>query len=299
MASEESPPASRSRVFIRRASSTLILWLVVGGVFASRMGWMYFGLVTLLSVVAAGEYFGMLRKAGLPCFPKLGLGVCLLYSGVLGWDLVAGGTLPAAPEGCLVACLAAGAFTLCLRKPVQGTGPLLAVALTLLGFVYACVMFQFSSRIIFLDGGEAGGRVSAQGAHLLLWLIAVTKFTDTGAYITGSLVGRHKMIPHISPGKTWEGFAGAFVFAQLVGCGLYALFPESLAVLRGYGHVVALVFLLGFLAVIGDLAESVVKRALAAKDSGKFLPGIGGSLDLIDSICFTAPALYFYLQWIP
>jgi phosphatidate cytidylyltransferase len=61
--------------------------------------------------------------------------------------------------------------------------------------------------------------------------------------------------------------------------------------------VIALGFLLAILAVIGDLAESVLKRALNAKDSGRLLPGIGGSLDLIDSICFTAPAMYFYLKW--
>jgi phosphatidate cytidylyltransferase len=86
------------------------------------------------------------------------------------------------------------------------------------------------------------------------------------------------------------------VFAQLAGCGFYC-FPEALAVLGGYGHVITLGLLLAVLAVIGDLAESVVKRALEAKDSGRMLPGIGGSLDLIDSVCFTAPALYFYLQW--
>ncbi|MEN9974432.1 MAG: hypothetical protein RLZZ282_438, partial [Verrucomicrobiota bacterium] len=113
----------------------------------------------------------------------------------------------------------------------------------------------------------------------------------------GSLIGRHKMIPHVSPGKTWEGFGGALVFAQLAGCGLFAAFPSELSVLHSWGHVVALGFLLALLAVIGDLAESVVKRALDAKDSGRMLPGIGGSLDLIDSICFTAPALVFYLKW--
>jgi phosphatidate cytidylyltransferase len=128
-------------------------------------------------------------------------------------------------------------------------------------------------------------------------VLAVTKFTDMGAYITGSMIGRHKMIPHISPGKTWEGFGGALLFSQLAGCGLFALFPGHLAIFGNYGHVVALGFLLAILAVIGDLAESVVKRALDAKDSGRMLPGIGGSLDLIDSVCFTAPATYFYLKW--
>jgi phosphatidate cytidylyltransferase len=106
------------------------------------------------------------------------------------------------------------------------------------------------------------------------------------------------MIPHVSPGKTWEGFGGALVFAQLAGIGLFLMFPAELATLRHLGHVVALGFLLAVLAVIGDLAESVVKRSIHAKDSGRMLPGIGGSLDLIDSVCFTAPALYFYVKWL-
>ena len=119
-----------------------------------------------------------------------------------------------------------------------------------------------------------------------------------GAYITGSLIGKHKMIPHVSPGKTWEGFGGGLFFAQVAGFGLYLCFPQHLAILGGPMHVAILGVLLAVLAVVGDLAESVVKRSLHAKDSGQMLPGIGGSLDLIDSICFTAPALYFYIEWV-
>ena len=111
-------------------------------------------------------------------------------------------------------------------------------------------------------------------------------------------IGRHKMIPRISPGKTWEGFFGALFFSQLAACGLFALFPTQLAALGGWPHVIILGFVLALLAVVGDLAESVVKRSLGAKDSGNMLPGIGGALDLIDSLCFTAPVLYFYLKWV-
>jgi phosphatidate cytidylyltransferase len=175
---------------------------------------------------------------------------------------------------------------------------LLAVAANVLGFVYIAVLFNFAARILFaIPSGEAVGIVGTPGAFLLLWLLAVTKFTDMGAYITGSMIGRHKMIPHVSPGKTWEGFAGALIFSQLAGIGLFLLFPTQLSVFGNLGHVIALGFILAILAVIGDLAESVVKRSLNAKDSGRMLPGIGGSLDLIDSVCFTAPAAYFYLQW--
>ncbi len=89
---------------------------------------------------------------------------------------------------------------------------------------------------------------------------------------------------------------GALAFAQLAGVGLFFLFPDHLSLLGHLGHVIALGFLLALLAVVGDLAESIVKRSLVAKDSGQMLPGIGGSLDLIDSICFTAPALFVYLN---
>jgi len=169
-----------------------------------------------------------------------------------------------------------------------------------LGFIYIPFLFNFASRVTFMveDASVAPGMVSPHGMFLLLWLLAVTKFTDMGAYITGSMIGRHKMIPHVSPGKTWEGFAGALVFSQIAACGLYALFPSQLFFFQHWGHVAFLGVLLAVLAVVGDLAESVVKRALNAKDSGKMLPGIGGALDLIDSICFTAPALYFYLKWV-
>jgi phosphatidate cytidylyltransferase len=300
MAETNPVPVSRAQVFLRRSTSTLGLWAVVAGVFVSRNGWFYLGLVSVLAVVAVVEYFRMLRKAGSPCHPLLGVGVSVLYSVVLGWCLVRGDEPPVAWEGICVFLITAGAFTWRLREPVKGKEPLIAVALTLLGFVYASVLFLFLARIIFMDGGEASavGRVSDQGAFLLLWVIAVTKFTDMGAYLAGSAIGRHKMIPHISPAKTWEGFAGALVFAQLAGCGLFYFFPDALAVFGGYGHVVVLGVLLALLAVVGDLAESVVKRALDAKDSGRFLPGIGGSLDLIDSVCFTAPALFIYLQWV-
>jgi phosphatidate cytidylyltransferase len=194
----------------------------------------------------------------------------------------------------------AGSFVLQLRYPIRGFEPMQAVAANLLGFVYIAFLFNFAARVVFVVPGE--GQVP--GAMLLLWLLAVTKFTDMGAYLTGSLIGRHKMIPHVSPGKTWEGFGGAIFFALLAGCGLYALckddmpgFATGLHVLGGLPQVVVLSVVLALLAVVGDLAESVVKRSLGAKDSGNMLPGIGGSLDLIDSLCFTAPALYFYLKW--
>ena len=121
----------------------------------------------------------------------------------------------------------------------------------------------------------------------------MTKFSDLGAYVTGSLIGRHKMIPRISPGKTWEGFGGAIVISTLVSIGFAKIagLPE-LTVL----HATILGIILSSTAVIGDLIESLFKREAGVKDSGRLFPGIGGILDLMDSLLFNAPLMYLYLR---
>jgi phosphatidate cytidylyltransferase len=273
---------------------------LVTAVFLSHRTWAFLALVSLLAVLSCIEYFRMLRSAKVVCFPGLGIVLAVVYCISLHAFHLRGMHPPQWLDALAVFAAVAGSFTLQLGRPIHGVDALQGVAFTVLGFVYTTVLFNFCARLLFMtpDAFAAPGRVGELGALLLLWLLAVTKFTDMGAYITGSLIGRHKMIPHVSPAKTWEGFAGALFFAQLAACGLSSLFPPLLPVLGGWGHVVTLGFILALLAVIGDLAESVVKRALDAKDSGSMLPGIGGALDLTDSICFTAPALYFYLQWI-
>lgn len=291
---------SKAAVFVRRFASTLFLWVLVTSVFLSGRSWAFLGLIGALMLIATIEYFQMLRAAAVRCFPRFGILLAIAYSGYLYWQFQRGvKILPDGVDSFALFIAIAGAFTLQLRHPIRDIEGLLAVAANLLGFVYIAFLFNFAARITFLFPSELGpGHVGTTGAFLLLWLLAVTKFTDMGAYIIGSLVGRHKMIPHVSPGKTWEGFVGAILFSQLAACGLFALFPTQLACFQSWTHVIILGFILAVLAVIGDLAESIVKRAIHAKDSGKMLPGIGGSLDLIDSICFTAPALYFYLKWI-
>ena len=116
-----------------------------------------------------------------------------------------------------------------------------------------------------------------------------------GAYLTGTVIGKHMLVPQISPKKTWEGFFGALAFSTLGSYGMLALMPKHLGCLN-WTHATVLGLLLGFAAIVGDLAESILKRSTDTKDSGHFLPGIGGALDLIDSLLFTAPLLFFYLR---
>jgi phosphatidate cytidylyltransferase len=310
------PDNSKRAVFLRRSASTLGLWAVVSAALASRWAWAYVGLIGVLTVIATVEYFRMLKAGGVKCFPRYGIALAVVYSALLYWMLLgAEGTqrLPMTGttqlriaalqewfDGAAIFAALAGSFFLQLRYPIRGLEALQTVASNLLGFVYLAFLFNFAARLIFLVPGPG----EVPGAMVLLWMIAVTKFTDMGAYIVGSMNGKHKMIPHVSPGKTWQGFGGAIVFALLAGCGLYALLKEDmpnfatgLHVLGSWGHVIVLSIVLCLLAVVGDLAESVVKRSLNVKDSGQMLPGIGGALDLIDSLCFTAPVLYFYLKW--
>jgi len=295
MSQSQPKPKSKAQVFAARSFSTLLLWGIVVGVFVSSNAWLFLGLLVLMGVFGVWEYFQMTQKGGMPSQPKWGLVVSIAYLLFLAYQLGMGGHDALAGllevDVAFVVALVMGGFLLQLRRAVDGKNTVIEVAITALGFVYVAVMFSFLSRLLFLP--ENGQNVP--GAWLVIWLVAVTKFTDMGAYITGSLIGKHKMIPHISPAKTWQGFGGAIVFALIAGCGLYALLPEDLSILRSWNWVIGLSILLSLLAVVGDLAESVLKRSIGVKDSGQTLPGIGGALDLIDSLCFTAPVLYFVL----
>jgi phosphatidate cytidylyltransferase len=180
-------------------------------------------------------------------------------------------------------------------QKTRDISPLETMAYTLFGLFYVIWLFGFVTKIVYVVPRDAAGHVT--GHLYVLFLILVTKFSDMGAYLTGSVIGKHPLVPHISPKKTWEGFFGALAFSVGGACGLLALIPQKLSYLTQL-DAVALGLILGFAAIIGDLAESIIKRSCDVKDSGRMLPGIGGALDLIDSILFTAPLLFFYLRFV-
>jgi len=135
------------------------------------------------------------------------------------------------------------------------------------------------------------------GVWPLLMYVWVVKAADIGAFAVGSLVGRHKLAPRISPGKTWEGLAGALAVATGASAAFAALAGPHLVGMT-FLHSIILGLLLGGAAVVGDLIESMFKREAAVKDSGRLLPGMGGMLDLLDSLLFNAPLMYLYLRHI-
>jgi phosphatidate cytidylyltransferase len=268
-----------------RLLSAAVLIPIVALILLAGQPWLGL-LILLLAALAAREVFALLAAAGTPGDPVLGPAIALVIVGaawLLGDRL--GEVWLLAALGLVVAAIGAA-----LRpdpkegfRVWQGTVfgaiyvGLLAFLLLLVG--NATALPAGSALASWLDGGRA---------WLLIGVLAVWAY-DSGAYLTGRRWGKHGFMVHISPHKTWEGVAGGIVLAVLVtfltlsAAGAWA--PGALLL----GPLVA------FAAQAGDLAESMLKRAAGAKDSGRLIPGHGGMLDRIDSILFAAPIVYFYV----
>lgn len=165
---------------------------------------------------------------------------------------------------------------------------------TIFGILYLPFMLNFLVQIF--KRWELVDRPDI-GIFMGLWVVSVAKFSDVGGYAVGKFFGRKKLAPSISPGKTWEGTAGAIATSILIGMLLALIFnrylPEGLNVL--YAGCLALP--IGTLAIISDLVESSIKRQADVKDSGSIIPGIGGALDLVDSLILTVPFAYLLFKY--
>lgn len=292
------PAPSRRQVFFRRLGSTLVLWSVVlWTIFSPQYhltDWVFLAIMTALAWLGLREFYDLVERRGIVPYRYWGVatGVTLMVVTFLyfsGRIPHAPQTIPAKANDVESALLIVFVLGLCVRRFLDrrlDTG-LLPMAVTLLGLMYVPWLLNFIPKIAFFPGIE--------GRYYVLYFILVTKFSDLGAYVTGSLIGRHKMIPRISPGKTWEGFAGALLTSAGISLLFFWSFGSHLHGMTSL-HALILGLLLGGTAVIGDLIESLFKREAGAKDSGKLLPGIGGALDLLDSLLFNAPLMYLYLR---
>ncbi|MFN6964512.1 MAG: phosphatidate cytidylyltransferase [Pyrinomonadaceae bacterium] len=164
---------------------------------------------------------------------------------------------------------------------------LAGVGVTVIGVLY----------IAFLGGYLVATRVGFEthpnlSTHLLGYFFLVIMGSDTGAYFAGRAFGKHKLAPKISPGKTWEGLAGGLIAAAaFAALSTVWFFPEL-----GYQASIPLALVLAGVGVLGDLAESALKRGAGAKDAASILPGHGGLLDRLDSLLLGAPILYYFAR---
>lgn len=159
------------------------------------------------------------------------------------------------------------------------------------------VLLGLTGWVVLLPTWLALVELRDLGAGLLLGLMAVVWIADTAAYFAGRRFGKHKLAPAISPGKTWEGVAGAFVGVTLYGA-VWAMSDSSAAPFRsGMPFGLLLLWVLTMFSILGDLFESWAKRVGGVKDSGKLLPGHGGVLDRIDALTAVLPLAAFWLAF--
>jgi phosphatidate cytidylyltransferase len=256
-----------SRIVVGAAGLPLVLGMVWLG------GWWLFALLTPVGLLALHEYYAMTR----PLRPiviagYLGLVLTLLAAQAGGFTWVAGGLFTTFA----LAFVLKGVAETRQSATVAVGGTMLGVAWIGLGLVY----------VLALRGLPDHGRLAAFTVLLAVW------GGDTLAFFVGRLVGRHKLAPRISPGKTWEGFiagAAATVFVTFIA--LYDDRHDFLSI----GQAILLGLAIAAAAPLGDLFESLLKRDMGVKDSGRVLAGHGGVLDRIDAQLFAAVAGYYVI----
>jgi phosphatidate cytidylyltransferase len=271
----------------KRIFSTVLLWLLLfailwffrtGGAVAAIVG---------LSVLTLREFYKLMAAAGNEPFARMGL----LFGGLITlspWTEARYG-VPAHP---LVA-LATVVFSIRVLSERTPEKRVEALTSTVFGLVYVALLLQYLVRIATPLEGDT---IPQEGRLVLcLWVVAVAKFCDVGALLTGLAIGRHAMAPGISPKKTWEGAAGGVIVGMGVGALVAWLGRGVLPAAMGPLRAALLAAPLAAVAIVSDLVESVIKRRAARKDSGGGVPGIGGIFDLSDSLILAAPVGYFLL----
>jgi phosphatidate cytidylyltransferase len=163
------------------------------------------------------------------------------------------------------------------------------IALTLLAVAYLGLLPCFFVQVRWLTND------AYVSAVMLALVIFVPKCNDVGAFFTGTFLGKHKMTPVLSPKKTWEGFAGGMLTGAAIAVFGWWLAPSIFA--SGIPEAIAFGLAVGLAGVLGDLAESLIKRDCQTKDASKSIPGFGGVLDVIDSVLFAAPVAYVWFSW--
>ncbi len=230
-------------------------------------------LVAVWGLLAVKEFYKMAAGKKMPPLTYFGLTWTLLFI-----------TSPHCSYALTQPLLLTSAVVLsliCLLARPQKEGAFLGWAWTIAGILY---MGWLLSHFVALRGLD-------DGRNWVFLALLATFGSDTAAYFVGRALGRHKLAPAISPGKTWEGTIAGFLAAIIVSL----LFTMALPL--NYWQAVLLGFLVSLFGQLGDLAESLLKRNMGVKDSGNLLPGHGGFLDRIDSVVMAGVVVYYYVIW--
>ena len=269
--------ADSSSLKKRVISSALILTLA-GLVIFFFPNWAFSLLASAMIGCGLWEFFNLAEKKGIFVYKYFGILIGMLIPIIIYFQMGAEGYFTTEPFFVVIACLFTFVLLFTRRENSQA---LASIAVTMFGLLYIAWFFSFFIKLKFLP----------QGPLLVAFLIIVTKMGDIGAYFVGRTIGKHSLIPRISPNKTVEGTIGGLVFSVISALAGKLYLPNF-----SFAHLLILGFLLGILAQVGDLAESLIKRDCAVKDASNNISGFGGMLDIIDSLIFTVPIFYFYVK---
>ena len=186
----------------------------------------------------------------------------------------------------IVIVLTAGALVASALRATAFDKMISSVGATILGVLYVALL---GSHLISLRIGFD----QTLSAHLLSFFFLVLMGGDAGAYYTGRAIGKHKLAPKISPGKTWEGVGGGVIAALGMAALAHFWFFRELPL----KWCLLLAFVMTVVGILGDLTESALKRGAGAKDAANILPGHGGILDRLDSLLFNAPLIYYFARF--
>ncbi len=240
-------------------------------------------LVVLLVLIIGGlyEFFYLIKKKGIPIYSYTGiilgvlipLSIFFQFEPTKRWELL------------FIVLLLLMIFIMQLKRR-NTTDAIIGISTTLFGVIYVSWFFSYLLKIRLLLPGIGG-------VKLLGFILLIVKCGDMGALLIGSKIGKHPLLPRVSPNKTIEGSIGSFIFSALAAVCARSLLPAELGL--SIFHVILIGLFFGGIGQLGDLSESLIKRDCNVKDSGKLLPGLGGILDAIDSLLFSAPVFYFYM----
>lgn len=268
-------------MFLHRLMTSLIIITIAAVVLFAAPAWAFAILVTVFIMLGLNEFFILIENKEIGVNRRLGiiLGTVVAAATYFDYKIPYDWFFVFIPAICLVIFI--------VQFTKRDNRAILSISTIFFGLVYVSWFLSFLIRIRTMPEIET----ELLRKQLIVFLILVTKSGDIGAYVIGTRLGRHSLIPRISPKKTVEGMFGGLLFSVSVSLACISFLP-SFSLL----HLLILGLLLGTLAQIGDLSESLIKRDCGVKDSGRTLPGLGGALDAVDSILFTAPVLYFYVK---
>ena len=276
----------KTRIITALVALPIIIASIVLPIWVPQAVWIFVAIAGFAMAAGLFEFYSLTKKLELKADPSIGYlwAICLFIGFVF--------DAPAKQPDLILATIAVFLMALLVsqmfRFRVDFSKMLIGIGVTLLGVMY----------VAFLGGYLVATRMGFEqlpnlSTHLLGYFFLVVFASDTGAYFTGRAIGKHKLAPAISPGKTIEGLIGGILSAASVAAlATWWFFPEL-----PYHWSIPLAVVLALVGVLGDLAESAIKRGSKTKDAASILPGHGGFLDRLDSLLFGAPILYYFARF--